>query len=78
MEKLDAQKALQQRVFSTGMQKNTQRCLSDERLQTMIPPQLPDLLTEYTKAIRKAKPKDDEAILKFSVRYFAKLAAQQQ
>lgn len=71
-EKLHVAHSLHQQVWSTGIQKNTHRCpdVNDERLQTMIPAALPELLSAYTKAVRKAHPTTSEEVLAFSAQYF--------
>ncbi|KAG8457649.1 hypothetical protein KFE25_002313 [Diacronema lutheri] len=76
---LDTGAALQERVFSTGTHKSTHRCpdTNDKRLQDMIPPPLPDLLAEFTKAVRRAHPATAEEVLRFSAGYFAEMAARQ-
>ncbi|KAJ1622673.1 hypothetical protein T492DRAFT_1060935 [Pavlovales sp. CCMP2436] len=77
---LDTQAALAERVFSTGVQKSTHRSpdVNDGRLQAMIPPSLPQLLSEYAKAVRKAKLGRNQDILEFSAQYFAGMAAAQK
>mmetsp|Transcript_11695 Transcript_11695/g.30482 ORF Transcript_11695/g.30482 Transcript_11695/m.30482 type:complete len:81 (-) Transcript_11695:395-637(-) len=73
---MDTKAALGETVFNKGVHKNTHRFpdVNDARLQTMIPPTLPEVLNEYTKAVRKAQPKSTEEILKFSEEWFKQRA----
>lgn len=73
---MDTKLALGETVFSQGIHKNTHRFpdSNDTRLQTMIPPSLPEVLNEYTKAIRKARPKTAEDIIEFSAMWFKEQA----
>jgi len=63
---------LAEAVYAKGIQRNTHRCptINDERLQSMIPPELPELMNAYAKAVRKEQPTHVRALLQFSKDYF--------
>eukprot|EP00304_Pavlova_gyrans_P013446 CAMPEP_0206036622 /NCGR_PEP_ID=MMETSP1466-20131121/2897_1 /ASSEMBLY_ACC=CAM_ASM_001126 /TAXON_ID=44452 /ORGANISM="Pavlova gyrans, Strain CCMP608" /LENGTH=79 /DNA_ID=CAMNT_0053411111 /DNA_START=89 /DNA_END=328 /DNA_ORIENTATION=- len=69
---MDTSSRLEDRVYRNGIHKNTHRCpdVNDDRLQQMIPPALPEILNQYTKAVRKEQPKSEMELLKFSELYF--------
>lgn len=43
---------------------------NDSTLNSMVQKAVPDMLTEYAKAMRKAQPKSGDEILRFSRDYF--------